>query len=530
MRDPMAFVFSPGDSREATAAWIQPYLNQALEMLPDIMSSAGIKTRILQPGLVQTQAEAVRLARLVEYEMQEGDILVPLCIGWGLPGISSTLLSYLDGSLRHGHLKLLLLSNLLEQYPGYVQAAAIAQFANERLYHYQREIVTDWADKTVADHLTQFRETGKISRPWDTHPPKICIDHTEDDLGAVNQVVQRLRGNIYAPVGGSSMLMRQGYAPLSLLADIGIGLQDIGMGELRAAMDRIPNWRAEAAMKFCLSNGLKNINVEENQFRRQMQLLLALYALRDHYGFTFGGIQGQFDLTSIDVADDFATALMNSRCRPESNGKAMVWATENDAWGALTMLIMQLSVEARYGVADDSVGFHDLRHIAPDYTNPAGSPGIVLLNSGALNLRDLTGCNDTMAGVRLESQDPGYFPNGGGCSAGEMVPTSKITYPGHVPDEAKVITWARLMPNGPRICLQAGHGEIADISHEKRLEHYGKLDQQWPFGLLVPTGCDAMEILYEHVPNHTHTVPYDILPVLSAVCWRLGWDFRGYGD
>ena len=507
---PKAFVFSPGDSRQATAAWIQPHLDEALERLPGLLTAAGYEVCILTPSLVQSQTEAMRLARQIKRLAQPGDVIMPLCIGWGLPGIAGSVFTYLKSAGAMTKLRTLLVSNLLEQYPGYVQAAAIAHPLAEMSLPFDRVIIMDWDDETVVAQFAEFREMSLITRPWSGAEPEV-ITPTVDDVRAAREVLRLMRGNIYGPIGGSSMLMGQGYPPRWLLERLGIGLQDIGSGEFFSRVAHIPEWRAKAAMKFCFDHGLENVDVPEDQLLEQMRYLLTYKELIGDYGLSFGGIQGQFDMTRIAPADDLSTALIMSICRPESDGRAIVWATENDAWGALTMRLLQVAVQVVHARPWWSVGFHDLRHILPNRHGGVEEWLIALLNSGALNAYDLTGRNDTLDGVFSMVQDPAYMPHGGGCSGGEMVAQDHVT-------------WARLMPVGWQgAALQMGCGEIVPVSSGQRLEHYGLLDPNWPLGLLR-TYCDPWRFLTTHVPNHTHTVPVDgILGVLAAVSEILNW-------
>ena len=526
---PTAWIFTVGDTRFTPEHWIIGAYLAAIKFLEPLLKKAGFESRVISYNLLQSQAAVVNEMRGVVQHCGKGDILIPLCIGWGLPGFINAALMVLKNELISGKLKLHFVSNLLAQYPGYVLTAAAAQWAEMAGLNYTREIVLNWNDPGIVKRLIELRTTGTIQRQFnDSGPGSVSI--ADSDLTQAQRVADRLAGSVIGTIGGSSMLMGQGYIDHRLLRQLRVLVQDIGHEEFLHIADRIHEGRARAALHFCQTKGLQIApDVPESMMLRAMQYLLAFHQLRDLYKLVALGVQGQFDLTDYHISDDLSVALANGLCQPEGNGLALVTATENDFFAELTMLLMQLAVAVKFGIEGDPIGFHDLRHIV-EYFKDKATWLIVLLNSGALNARDLTGRNDSLAGMTVMLQNYGYFLGGGPTSGGIMQPLSKLDLRAKTGlDSAdRVGTWARLFPRGDIYCLQAGHFRLVELTPEQRLEHYGELDLNWPFGL-AEMFCDPWRFLYNHVPNHTHTTPYDILSLLAAFASVMGWEFRPMG-
>lgn len=536
-----AFLWGHGDTRKIPESWIHPYHLEGLEQTAAQFAAAGFDPVILHRPLVQSMRDAATAMEPVLRDGQAGDVLVCLSAGWGLPGIAQAALNRVRRPLFDGELAIHLHSNLLPQYPGFVLASAQAQVCRAMGYPFTRDIVLDWKDPRHVERLKELHERGTITRDFqaeygDGLPGQVTI--SGDDKKMARAVLNLIDGNIYGAIGVRSMLMHQSGEDGLLLSQLGINLQDIGANEMRAEADAIALWRAEKAMEFCIDHDLE-IEVPDEIFVRQMQLLLAMQNLVVNYSLDFLGYQGQFDMTRYDVAEDMALALLNSRCRPESNGKAIVGATERDFYAAVTMRLLQLCVQVRHQIANDSVGFHDLRHFVELTIKASSLPEkvkrwfVVWLNSGALNMRDLTGRDDTMNGVTAMSQNPGYFPFGGAASAGEMVHLDQIAnYPQQ--DSPRLGTWARLIPSGERgmvknLTLVAGNFGIMPLNlRERETEPTLRLlDNNWPMGLAA-SDC-PWQIAYGVDCNHLQSVPYDVLPVLAAIAELNGWNFRPLG-
>lgn len=536
-----AFIAGQGDTRKIPESWVLPHHLVGLDRTAEQFAAAGYDPVILQRSMIQSMRDAAIAMDPILEEGQLGDILVFLSTGWGLPGIFQAACNRIRRPLFKGDIRVHLHSNLLPQYPGFVLASAQAQVCRAMGYQFTRDIVLNWNDPRHIARLKELHESGTITRDFqaeygDGLPGAVAIDVS--DREAARRVLQLIDGNIYGAIGVRSMLMHQAGENELLLSQLGINLQDIGANEMRAEADAIAPWRAKDAMNYCLAHGLK-VEVAEEIFLRQMQLLLALHNLIVNYSLDFLGYQGQFDLTKYDVAEDMALALLNSRCRPESNGKAIVGATERDFYAAITMRLLQLCVEVIYGIANGSVGFHDLRHLVELLVQLPGVPApvkrwfVVWLNSGALDLHDLTGRNDTMRGVSAITQNPGYFPFGGAASKGEMVHLDRIVdYPKQ--EGPRLGTWARLIPKGKNglissFTLAAGNYQIMPLTVEQREKEptLNALDGNWPMGLSA-SDC-PWQIGFGVDCNHLQSVPYDVMRVLAAIAELMGWEFLPLG-
>ncbi|MFA6410330.1 MAG: hypothetical protein WCW26_02025 [Candidatus Buchananbacteria bacterium] len=542
MRKPRAYFGGHGDTRSGPAGWVEPHHLAGMDITSELLIKAGYEPVPLQRGLIQSVHDAALAMEPIVKEGQPGDLFVSMSTGWGLPGIFKAMMNRIRKPVLNGSVGVHLLSNLLAQYPGFVLASAQAHVCRAAGYKFTRDIVLDWNNPVHVERLRQRRETGEVKIDFqkeygDGKPGEVKVD--EADKKEAAEVLRRIDGMIYGGIGVRSMLMDQGGVNEFLLQQLGLNFIDIGALEMKAEADAIQKWRAKMAMDFCVDRGLK-VNVPEEIFGRQMQILLAIRHLMDKYHLNFVGYQGQFDQTVYDVAEDMALALLNSRQQPEGDGKARVGATERDFYAAVTMMLMQLCVAVRYQTPNDPVAFHDLRHIVELLIKMPGMPKamkrwfVVLLNSGALNLRDLTGSNETMEGVEADSQNPAYFRNGGAASKGQMVHLGRIIdYPGGQ-DARRVGTWARLIPVGKNgltnsFMLVAGHYDLMTLTPEIRQKHpvLKLLDAQWPMGV-AGSNC-PWQILFGVDCNHIQSVPFDILSLLAAIAQLMGWIFVPIG-
>ena len=130
--------------------------------------------------------------------------------------------------------------------------------------------------------------------------------------------------------------------------------------------ERIPDERAEAAMRFLVEKGMDLrlgtdpvTSLTRDMVLFQMKVYCALLDLKKEFGLDFIGVQDQLDWIEHYPATDLTLGLLNNRLRPESDGETFVAATEADDGAALTMHVLKLLN------GGEPVGFNDLRYWDP---------------------------------------------------------------------------------------------------------------------------------------------------------------------
>ena len=117
------------------------------------------------------------------------------------------------------------------------------------------------------------------------------------------------------------------------------------------------------------------------------------------------GWQYQLGLIPLRPPSDFAEGLLNSVCRPESNGDTIVCSTEADQGNLVPMELMKRLLKAK-GL-HQAVMFHDVRWGAEH----DGRFLWVLLNSGSCGAYAFNHDPDTLAGVHSYRQPAGVLPD-----------------------------------------------------------------------------------------------------------------------
>ena len=143
---------------------------------------------------------------------------------------------------------------------------------------------------------------------------------------------------------------------------------------------------------------------DENATREQLRDYLTVLDMIDEFKADCLGWQYQLGLLNLRPPSDFAEGLLNSVCRPESNGDTVATATEADQGNLVAMEMMKRLLKAK-GL-HQSVMFHDVRWGA-EYQ---GRFIWVLLNSGSSGAYAFNHDPDTLRGVHSYRQPSGYFP------------------------------------------------------------------------------------------------------------------------
>ena len=187
---------------------------------------------------------------------------------------------------------------------------------------------------------------------------------------------------------------------------------------------------------------------DENATREQLRDYLTVLDLVSEFKADCVGWQYQLGLVPLRPPSDFAEGLLNSVCRPESNGDVIITSTEGDQGNLVPMELMKRLLKTK-GL-HQAVMFHDVRWGA-EYQ---GRFLWVLLNSGSCGGYAMSGDPDTLRGVHSYRQPAEYFPIPGGTFAGEA-------RPGH-------ITWARAYLKDDEMWMDVGRGEVVTLPEQIR--------------------------------------------------------------
>jgi L-fucose isomerase-like protein len=217
------------------------------------------------------------------------------------------------------------------------------------------------------------------------------------------------------------------------------------------------------------------------------------------------GWQYQLGLIPLRPPSDFAEGLLNSACRPESDGRPIATATEADQGNVVPMEMMKRLLE-RKGL-HGAVMFHDVRW-GGDHD---GKFVWVLLNSGSCGAYAFNHDPDTLQGVHSYRQPAMYFPIPGGTFAGESLPGK--------------ITWARAYIRGGDLWMDVGRGEVHELPEKKRDAWWNGTTRQWPF-MAADLGVRQDTIMAHYLSNHVAVAYGDIFAEMVALSQALGFKVR----
>jgi len=581
-----AFLFTNTDRRDLMTASLAPLAEFAFGVLPELIEKAGFACQIISAVPFNVTGQGARQVKLHAQKMKSGDVVIPVDILWGLPGMQNAVINAIGQErFRSGELKWHSICWMLPQFPGAVQALAVANILARRRIKSTMTVIFDLKARgdqsIIVGELVELRETGTIKQTFDDNGPGE-IEPTGEDMAMARKVLEMIAGETAIDIGCPSLEMGQTYDDHNLHDQLGISVVPFDSAEVYMRANRVSLAQSRQALQYCEQIGMQfefpmpakngfehTLQSSMDDRLRAMQIYTAMLQLICQEGATMIGSAGQFGMTESDMGikqvpgdpttiygcgDDLVLSLLASRQRPFTNGDAYVAATERDVQARVTMRLLQLAVEVKYGIKSDPIGFHDFRHLvkrvieaavlAKLYGNTVLKNEltrwvVVLLNSGALDLRDLTGDNETSVGVWALMQDSPYFKNGVIAVAGEMVTFDKIKALASIKNP--VGTMARVAPcgwnrNGYKISV--GHFGLLPLTKELRYSdpELKLLNPQWPMGLAF-TFCDAMRWVFGNpddeeggiCANHTHTTPYDVLGIMVAIGRLEDWTTRIYG-
>jgi L-fucose isomerase-like protein len=313
-------------------------------------------------------------------------------------------------------------------------------------------------------------------------------------------------------LGDTSMGMINGYFGPRLLARHGFAEHKVDQAWLPLRIQSVSKERVTAAFRFVQDKGVKfhwrerdAVDFTEDATQTQLRMYLAVLDLLAEFKADCLGWQYQLGLWPVLPPSDFCEGLLNSTCRPESNGDLVITSTEADQGNLIPMELMKRLL-LKKGL-HQAVMFHDVRWGGEH----DGRWLWVLLNSGSCGAYAFNHDPDTLQGVHSYRQPAGYFPVPGGTFAGESLPGK--------------ITWARSYIKNEVLWMDIGRGEVVALPPRVRDAWWEGTTRQWPF-MAADLGCSMETVMAHYLSNHIAVAYGDIFGEMVAASRMLGFNVR----
>jgi L-fucose isomerase-like protein len=494
-------IFWPGDYRCKPNEWAKPQANEATEQLQQSLGKLG-RTPYLVPGFLTRPDEAISKLGPID------DPLIGVFVHWayaphtcdGVAGKTSPLL---------------LASNFSGTWPGLVALLNTSASLDSINRPYCRiwTSAPDWTkDATFMERLDEWCSTGQI---------RYC----EGELhyaAAVTPEAQALAERVVADIrrrrvlalmlGDTSMGMINGYFGPRLLLRHGFAEHKVDQAWLPERLKKVTDQRVVEAFRFVQEKGVtfhwREKDAEdftEEATKTQLRMYLAVLDLLDEFKADCLGWQYQLGLLPVLPPSDFCEGLLNSVCRPESNGDLVITSTEADQGNLVPMELLKRLLRAK-GL-HQAVMFHDVRWGGTH----DGRWLWVLLNSGSCGAYAFNHDPDTLQGVHSYRQPAGYFPIPGGTFAGESLPGR--------------ITWARAYLKNDVLWMDVGRGEAVKLPPKVRDAWWEGTTRQWPF-MAADLGCSMETVMAHYESNHVAVAYGDVFGEMVAASQALGFRVR----
>ena len=497
-------LFWPGDYRDKPNEWALPGVEEATAQLEKALVKLGYSPYRVE-GFISRPHQSIEKLGPID------DPMIGVCTHW-LYGPHTT-----DGVVGKDT-PLLLASNFSGQWPGLVgllNTGACLESVG-RLFSRVWTNAQDWtADERFMSRLEEWCSTGAIDYPEDELSYQTGISSDAETIAKTVEQGIRDRRVLALMLGDTSMGMINGYFGPRLLNPIGFTEHKVDQAWIIDRGRSISDKRIEDAYRFVRSNGVAfhygeegAEDFDENATREQLRDYLTVLDLIDEFKADCLGWQYQLGLLNLRPPSDFAEGLLNSVCRPESNGDTVATATEADQGNLVAMEMMKRLLKAKD--LHQSVLFHDVRW-GSEYQ---GRFIWVLLNSGSSGAYAFNHDPDTLRGVHSYRQPSGYFPTPGGTFAGESLPGG--------------ITWARAYLKEDRLWMDIGRGVVVKLPEQLRDEWWNGTTREWPF-MAAYLGISQDTLMAHYLSNHVAVAYGDVFQEMAALSQALGFQVRILG-
>jgi L-fucose isomerase-like protein len=494
-------IFWPGDYRRLPNEWAKPQITEATEQIQKALKKLGRKPRLIK-GFLSKPDEAI--SKLGPND----DPAIGLFVHW-VYGPHTC-----DGVVGKDH-PLLLASNFSGIWPGLVgllnTGACLASL--NRPFSRIWTPAADWTkDRQFMERLDEWCSSGMIRYPENELKLSAAVSPKAQAGAEAVAAAIRARRILALMLGDTSMGMINGYFGPRLLAKHGFAEHKVDQAWLPVRMREVKQERVDKAMQFVQAKGVKfhwqepdALDFTEEATRTQLRMYLAVLDLVEEFKADCVGWQYQLGLLPVLPPSDFCEGLLNSVCRPESNGDLIITSTEADQGNLIPMEMMKRLLLNK-GL-HQAVMFHDIR-----WGNVHDGRWLwVLLNSGSCGAYAFNHDARTLAGVHSYRQPAGYFPMPGGTFAGESLPGA--------------ITWARSYIKNDEVWMDVGRGEVVKLPARVRDSWWNGTTRQWPF-MAADLGCSMETVMAHYLSNHIAVAYGDIFGEMIALSQLLGFKVR----
>lgn len=504
MSQKIAF-FWPGDYRAKPNETALPSIEEATVQLEGALKKLGRESYRVN-GYLTKPHEAIEQLGPID------DPMIGVCVHW-FYGPHTT-----DGVVGKEN-PLLLASNFSGKWPGLVGLLNTGACLESVGRKFSRAWTSakDWTqDADFMARLDEWCTTGKIKYPEDEIATDTSV--SADAAKIAKKVADGIRKRrvLALMLGDTSMGMINGYFGPRLLNPIGFTEHKIDQAWLVDRAPKINQKRVDDAYKYVCDKGVTFHHGEKgaedfdaNATKDQLRDYLAVLDFVDEFKADCMGWQYQLGLILLRPPSDFSEGLLNSVCRPESNGDTIVCSTEADQGNMVPMEMMKRLLKEK-GLAQP-VMFHDVRWGA----DHDGRFLWVLLNSGSSSAYAFNHDLDSLKGAHSYRQPAQYFPNPGGTMTGESLPGA--------------ITWSRAwIRSDNRLVMDVGRGEVVKLPEETREAWWKGTTRQWPF-MATDMGMTQQTLMAHYMSNHAAVAYGDIHGEMIALSRELGFEVRVFG-
>lgn len=503
-RSPKVALFWPGDGRRLPNELAQPSMEEATVQLERALAQLGRATYRV-PGFLEKPHEAIEKLGPID------DPLIGVCVHW-IYGPHTT-----DGVVGKDN-PLLLASNFSGRWPGLVgllNTGACLTSLDRRFSRAWTSAPVMSADPVFMDRLSAWCTTGRIQYPEPEVRYHAPISREAAAIAARVADGIKKRRVLILMLGDTSMGMINGYFGPRLLNKHGFTEHKIDQAWIIDRGRRVSDRRIEDALAFVQDKGLKlhwgeggNADFDARATKEQLRDYLAVLDMVAEYKADCIGWQYQLGLIPLRPPSDLAEGLLNTACRPETNGDTIVCSTEADQGNVLPMELMKRVLEEK-GL-HQAVMFHDVRWGAEH----EGRFLWVLLNSGSCGAYAFNHDPGSLRGAHSYRQSPAYFPMPGGTLTGESLPGA--------------ITWARAYLKDGVLWMDVGKGEVVALPPEVRDAWWNGTTREWPF-MAADLGISQETLMAHYHSNHVAVAYGDVFEEMVALSQELGFKVRILG-
>ena len=494
-------LYWPGDYRAKPNEWAKPQITEATEQLMRALRKLGREPYVIEGFLTRPDEAIAKLGPI-------DDPIIGVFVHWTYGPHTCDGVAGKDNPL-------LLASNFSGTRPGLVallNTGACLESINRRFSRIWTS-APDWTqDARFMGRLDEWCSTGRIEYPSDELHYSAAV--TPEAQAIAEQVAAEIRKKrvLALMLGDTSMGMINGYFGPRILSKHGFAEHKVDQAWLPVRMKDVQPERVDAAFKFVRDEGVTfhwggkdAADFTEDATQTQLRMYLAVLDLLAEFKADCLGWQYQLGLLPVLPPSDFCEGLLNSVCRPETNGDLVITSTEADQGNLLPMEMMKRLL-LKKGL-HQAVMFHDVRWGGAH----EGRWLWVLLNSGSCGAYAFNHQPDTLRGVHSYRQPSGYFPIPGGTFAGESLPGK--------------MTWARAYLKNDELWMDVGRGEVVALPPKVRDAWWEGTTRQWPF-MAANLGCSMETVMAHYMSNHIAVAYGDIFGEMAALSQALGFKVR----